>query len=135
MKNTKIQDHKTYLNSFGNKFQINSYTFKKQKSPPRKINKETKYISSRSEDLTDDEKDLHQKVKKSERQREEDRRRMQFEMRKREQELLAKIKDQQKELEAIKCEKTEVEKALKRKNINNSEKIDPIFNHENSMVS
>jgi len=40
---------------------------------------------------------------------------MQFEMRKREQELLAKIKDQQKELDAIKSEKHEVERELKKK--------------------
>jgi len=84
--------NRNYLNSFENEIQINSHTFKKQKSPSRKIHREAKYIASRSDDLTDDEKELHQKVKKSERQREEDRRRMQFEMRKREQELLAKIK-------------------------------------------
>ena len=37
---------------------------------------------------------------------------MQVEMRKREQELLAKIKEQQKELDAVKAEKTKVEKEL-----------------------
>ena len=46
------------------------------------------------------------------RAREEERRRMQVEMRKREQELLAKIKEQQKELDAVKAEKTKVEKEL-----------------------
>jgi len=45
---------------------------------------------------------------------------MQFEMRKREQELLAKIKDQQRELEVIKLEKIEVEKELKKKSRENS---------------
>jgi len=35
-------------------------------------------------------------------------------------------------LEAIKSEKTEVEKALKRKNIK-SEKMEPIFSNENNM--
>ena len=39
---------------------------------------------------------------------------MQVEMRKREQELLAKIKEQQKELDAVKAEKTKVEKELTR---------------------
>jgi len=83
----------------------------------RKAYRESK---SRSDDLTDDENLLQHKVKKSERQREEDRRRMQFEMRKREQELLAKIKDQQRELEVIKLEKIEVEKELKKKSRENS---------------
>jgi len=101
----------------GDGYKVNSQTFRKQKSPMRKPYRESK---SRSDDLTDDESLLQSKVKKSERQREEDRRRMQFEMRKREQELLAKIKDQQRELEVIKLEKYEVEKELKKKSRENS---------------
>merc|ERR1712013_529474 len=50
----------------------------------------------------------------AEREREEERRRMQVEMRKREQELLARIKEQQKELDAVKAEKSKVEKQLSR---------------------
>merc|ERR1712013_440427 len=71
---------------------INSRTFRKQKSPMR----------NRSPSLSPS------------REREEERRRMQVEMRKREQELLARIKEQQKELDAVKAEKSKVEKQLSR---------------------
>jgi len=98
---------------------INSLTYKKQKSPARKS-----YRDENGTEFYDKESfDIQTRMKISERQREEEKRRMQVEMRKREQELLAKIKDQQRELEVIKAEKIEVEKALlgnKKRNTKNT---------------
>lgn len=51
------------------------------------------------------------------REREEEKRRLQAEMRRREQELLAKIKEQQKELESMKHEKGKVERELHRQEL------------------
>merc|ERR1719225_518362 len=83
---------------------INSRTFRKQKSPVRH---RSPSISPTRSAENSDETDLalnddygHRGFSRNaERAREEERRRMQVEMRKREQELLSKIKEQQKTLE------------------------------------
>jgi len=101
---------------------INSRTYRKQKSPGRH---RSPSISPTRSAENSDETDLANNddfatsnsrgvSRNAERAREEERRRMQVEMRKREQELLAKIKEQQKELDTVKAEKTKVEKELTR---------------------
>merc|ERR1719513_428779 len=98
---------------------INSRTFRKQKSPMR--NRSPSLSPSRSPEnsdetdlATNDDYATRVASRTAEREREEERRRMQVEMRKREQELLARIKEQQKELDAVKAEKSKVEKQLSR---------------------
>jgi len=98
---------------------INSRTFRKQKSPMR--NRSPSLSPSRSAEnsdetdlATNDDYATRVASRTAEREREEERRRMQVEMRKREQELLARIKEQQKELDAVKAEKSKVEKQLSR---------------------
>lgn len=69
----------------------------------------------------------------AEREREEERRRMQVEMRRREQELLARIKEQQKELDAVKAEKTKVEKELSRQERERQEERRQLFEKEKNL--
>jgi hypothetical protein len=120
---TQSSPAKTYSRqnsfSYDSNQKINSRTFRKQKSPMR--NRSPSLSPSRSAEnsdetdlATNDDYATRVASRTAEREREEERRRMQVEMRKREQELLARIKEQQKELDAVKAEKSKVEKQLSR---------------------
>merc|ERR1719323_1829280 len=116
---TKSYSRQNSFNYDSNSRSINSRTFRKQKSPVRHRSPSISPTrSAENSDETDlalnDDIGSRSVARNAERAREEERRRMQVEMRKREQELLAWIKEQQRELDAVKAEKNKVEKQLTR---------------------
>jgi len=136
---TEIEETRTSNDSYKyettTRPRINSQTFRKSRSPGKRTSRSPSRSPGRSPFGSDENDRVNNnetasgpsassagnstflQQQKSIREREEEKRRLQAEMRRREQELLAKIKEQQRELESMKHEKGKVERELHRQEL------------------